>query len=175
MTLISLDDDGFKSLWYPPTHATISPTCQFEIKDYPSWAQQYMPHSRFIQICATFHPENGTSKERDKYHQLRNAVKKLNKATKGTFVPGKEILFNKGNIASQSNYNPVRKYFFSKPDKYRIDFFILADASNGHKFIYDIDIYQGKNVQNISTDEDLRSLSNTQKAVVNIIVSTGLI
>ncbi len=36
MTLISSDIDGFESLWYSLTHVTISPTCQFEIKHYPS-------------------------------------------------------------------------------------------------------------------------------------------
>ncbi len=39
MSLISSDIDGFKSIWYPPSHVTISPSCQFKIKDNPSWTQ----------------------------------------------------------------------------------------------------------------------------------------
>ncbi len=109
----------------------ISPTCRFEIKDYPSWTQWYVSYSRFVQICATIHPESGTSKNQDKCHQLRNAIKYFNKAAKCKFVSGKEVSFNKGGTASKSNYNPVRQYNSSKPDKYRIDFFILAHASGG--------------------------------------------
>ncbi len=41
MSLISSDVDGLKSLWYLLTCATISPTCQFEIKDYPCWNKRY--------------------------------------------------------------------------------------------------------------------------------------
>ncbi len=74
MSLISLDVNSFKSLWYPLTHATISPTCQFEIKDYPSWTKWYLSYSRFSQIRAAFHPESETSQERDRRHQLRNAI-----------------------------------------------------------------------------------------------------
>ncbi len=39
MSLIFLVMNSFKSLWYSPTHASISPTCQFVIKDYPSWTK----------------------------------------------------------------------------------------------------------------------------------------
>ncbi len=48
MSLISLDVNGFKSLWYLPSHAMIAPTCQFKIKDYPSWTKQYMSYSYFF-------------------------------------------------------------------------------------------------------------------------------
>ncbi len=99
MSLISLDIDGFKSLWYPPTHAMISPLCHFEIKDNPSWTQCYMSYCRCVQTCPAFHPESGTSKEGDKCQQLRNSIKQLNNAAKHTFVPGTEMSFNKGSIA----------------------------------------------------------------------------
>ncbi len=81
--------------------------------------------------------------------------------------------FEKGGIASKSNYNPVRQYINSKLHKYD-DIFILANASSGHNFIYHIDIHQGYNVQNISLVEDLCSHQITQKAVVNEIVLTRL-
>ncbi len=77
MTLISSDINGFKSLWYPPTHALISPSCQYVIKDYPSWIKHYMSYSRFVQIRVTFHPENGTSQGRDICHQLRIGINHL--------------------------------------------------------------------------------------------------
>ncbi len=119
--LISSDIDSFKSLWNTPTLATRLPTCQFKIKDYFSWTQQYMSYFRFVQICVLFYPESGIRKEGDKCHQLRNAIKHLNKAALCTFIPGKEMSFTKGNILSKSNYNPVRQHMNSKPDKSRIE------------------------------------------------------
>ncbi len=83
--------------------------------------------------------------------------------------------FDGGGVASKSNYNSVQQYNNSKPDKYRIDFFILANAFGRHNFIYHIYVYQeNKTKQTIGIAEDLWNLPTTQKAVVNTIVSTGL-
>ncbi len=103
----------------------ISPTCQFEIKGYPLWTQQYMSHSRFVQTCATFHPESVTSQEGDKWHQLRNTITHLNKAAMHLFVSGKELSFSNGDIANKLKHNPIRQYNNSKQDKFRIDFLYL--------------------------------------------------
>ncbi len=106
--------------------------------------QKYMSYSRFVQIGVAFHPESGTSQEQDECHPLRNAINHLNKAAKRTFIPGKEISLDEGGIASKSSYNTVRQYDNSKPDKYRINFFIFANASSRHNFIYHIDVHQKK-------------------------------
>ncbi len=60
-------------------------------------------------------------------------------------VIGKEMSSNEDSIATKSNYNPVRQ-FKHKPDKHRIEFFILANAPGRHIFIYLIYVYQVKNV-----------------------------
>ncbi len=73
---------------------------------------------------------------------------------------------HQGGIASKSNYSPVRQYNRSRPDKCRIDFFILANASGEHNVNYHIDVYQGKNVQNISTDKELWNFQSMQSDVV---------
>ncbi len=41
MSLVSGDVEGYKSLWYPPSHINISLTCQIKVKDYPGWAGKY--------------------------------------------------------------------------------------------------------------------------------------
>ncbi len=87
--------------------------------------------------------ESGTSQEQDKCHQLRNEINHLNKAAKHAFDPGKEMS-DGGDFANKSNYILVRQYDNSKPDKYRINNFILANLSSGQNFIYHIDFYQGK-------------------------------
>ncbi len=89
MSFTSSGIDDFKSLLYSLTHATTSPTCQFEIKDHPSLTQWYMSHSTFFQICAIFHPESGIIKEGDKCHGLRIEIKHLNKIAFHTIVPEK--------------------------------------------------------------------------------------
>ncbi len=45
----------------------------------------------------------------------------------------------------------MRQYNKDKPDKYRADFFILADARD--YFIYNLDVYQGKIKANIDIDD----------------------
>ncbi len=81
----------------------LSPTCQFDLKYYPSQTQWYVSYSRFVQIPAAIHPESGTSKEGDKCDELRNAIKHLNKAEMHTFVPGKEMSFEEGGVVLQAN------------------------------------------------------------------------
>jgi hypothetical protein len=91
------------------------------------------------------------------------------------FVLGQHCSFDEGGIACKSRYNPVRQYNASKPDKYRIDFFVLVNASDGKNFIYHFDVYQGKNATNAHTVEEAWGLPTTQKAVVNAVVSSGII
>ena len=110
----------------------------------------------------------------DKCHQLRSAIQFLNEHARKTFIPGRYLSFDEGGIASKSRYNPVRQYNASKPDKYRIDFFVLANATSGNNFIYHIDLYQGKNSSNAFIHRDAHNLPTTQKAVVNAIVSSRL-
>jgi hypothetical protein len=75
---------------------------------------------------------------------LRAAIVSLNTHAKRAFILGGHCSFNEGGIASKSRYNPVCQYKSSKPDKHRMDFFILVNASEGKKFIYHLDVYQGK-------------------------------
>ncbi len=125
ISLICSDVDDFNT--YSCNCVSI---CQFEVTDSMSWMQQYVSNSRFVQICAVFHPERGFSNEGDKFHQYRNTITHLNKAAMQTFVPEKDMSFMKDSVPSKSKYNPVRQYNGSKPDKYGIDFFILANVSS---------------------------------------------
>ncbi len=106
---------------------------------------------------------------------IENAINHLNKASKRTFIPVKEMSFDEGGIASTSNYNLVRQYNNSTPDKYRMDFIIFANVSGRQKFIYHIDVHQGINKHNIGVAEDLWNLSTTKKVVVNAIVQPDYI
>ena len=72
----------------------------------------------------------------------------------------------------RSRYCPVRQYNKDKPNKYRVDFFILADAK--YYFIYHLDVYQGKNRNNIDVHEEAKKLPTTQKAVANAILKSEI-
>ena len=63
-------------------------------------------------------------------------------------------------------------YNKDKPDKFRVDFSILADSIDF--FIYHLDVYQGKNKSNIDIDHSLLKMPTTQKAVANAIVKSGI-
>ena len=90
------------------------------------------------------------------------------------FILGCECSFDEGGIASKSRYYPVRQYNSLKPDKYRIGFFVLVNASHGKNFIYHLDVYQGKNSSNAQITEEAWSLPTTQKAVVNTVITSGI-
>ena len=72
----------------------------------------------------------------------------------------------------RSRYCPVRIYNRDKPDNFRVDFFILADAQ--HYFIFYFDVYQGKNKANTDTAPMIANLPTTQKAVANAIIKSGI-
>ena len=91
-----------------------------------------------------------------------------------SFVLGFHASFDEGSFASKSRYNPVCQYNSSKPDKYRIDFFVLVNAVDGLNFIYHLDAYQGKNMNNCNIKEEAWHLSTTQKTVVNAILQSRI-
>ncbi len=109
----SLDDQS-------PVKPSLDNDCDDSLLQYFS---RYMPYS--IQ----------KAKLEKKEIQLRNTITHLNKAAMWKFIH-KEMPFDKGSIPSKSNCNPARKRNNSKPDKYRNDFFILANASGGNDFIF---------------------------------------
>jgi hypothetical protein len=79
-----------------------------------------------------------------------------------------------GILLNKSCNNSVRQYNASKPDKYRIDFFVLVNASKGKNFIYHLYVYQGKNATNAHIIQEAWHLPTTQKAVANAVVSSGI-
>jgi hypothetical protein len=127
-----------------------------------------------LQIRAALHTEERNPDIGNKCHQLRAAIQHLNQHPKKTFIPGCRCSFDKGGIASKSRYNPLRQYNTSKPDKYRIECVVLINTMSGNNFIYDIDVYQGKNATNDFIVEEAWMLPITQKAVVNAIMLSGL-
>ena len=120
-----------------------------------------MTKARFMQIRGAFRPESSKTLVDDKCHQIRYVINKFNRAARETFLPGYALSFDEGGHACRSRYCPVRQYNKDKPDKYRVDFFILADAAR--YFICHIDVYQGKNGANIGVAKSVRNLPTTQK------------
>jgi hypothetical protein len=165
---------GWGSYFNAPTEMKYTPSQSISIDGFSSWASDIMSFYRFRQIRAALHPETGSSLVNDKCHQLRASIQSLNEHARRAFILGRECSFDEGGIASKSRYNPVRQYNSSKPDKYRIDFFVLVNASSGKNFIYHIDVYQGKNATNAHIAEEAWSLPTTQKAVVNAVISSGI-
>jgi hypothetical protein len=143
-----------------------------ELRGFDPWAKEIMSLVRFKQIRSAFHPEAENSICNDKCHQLRHFIRMFNSKAKNVFSLGPNVSFDEGGIAMRSRYCPVRQYNKDKPDKFRVDFFIMADAK--HYFLYHLDVYQGKNRANIDIDTTLHNLPTTQKAVANAIVKSGI-
>ena len=106
------------------------------------FAQHYMDIRRFKQIRASIRPESIKAKDgTDKVYHLRYMLNVVNDRSKVVFLPSATLVFDEGVIGCRSRYCPVLLYNKSKPDRYRIEFFILEDSNN--YAILHIDIYQG--------------------------------
>jgi hypothetical protein len=88
-------------------------------------------------------------------------------------MPGGNLAFDEGGVACRSRLCPVRQYNKDKPQKYRVDFFILADSST--YAILHMDVYQGRNSANVNIDSRCLNLPTTMKAVVNACFQTNLV
>ena len=174
---MSVDDrnlGGYKSYFEQPMSVILGQDYSVDLTNYPAWAAKVFKLYRFKQIRGALHPEVGTSSIGDKCHQLRYALNCLNHASKSTFIAGRDMSFDEGGVASRSRMCPVRQYNKDKPDKFRVDFFVLANNAPGKYFICHADVYQGKNVENIDIPEEIRNLPTTQKAVVNAVIKADI-
>ena len=136
--------------------------------------QFQMSCNRFKQIRGAFHPEdkalaNGSE---DKSYMLRHAMNELNSASLRNYVPEPCLSFDEGGSACRSRKCPIRQYNKDKPDKYRVDFFILAGAKS--RIVYHMDVYQGRNDCNVGIAEEFKSLPTTMKAVLNAVMHSEI-
>ena len=156
----------------PPVY--LSDNYSMTLNFYPAWASKVFSLSRFQQIRAAFHLEIGNSTTSDKVHQLQYALNCLNTASKRPFVPGIDLSFDQGGIASRSKFCPIWHYNQSKPDKFRVEFFLIGNCTKQMHFITHCDIYQGKNAMNVDIPWEIQHLQTTQKAAVTGIIKTGI-
>jgi len=137
------------------------------------FAKKIVLLARFKQMRAAFHPEHKwVSNSGDKCYQLRAIIKLLNAASYSAFHPGPNSSFDEGGLACHSRVCPIQQYNKDKPDKHRVDFFILTDAKT-HVVLH-LDVYQGKNALQVSVNEEACGLPTTQRAVVNAVLESGL-
>ena len=137
------------------------------------FASKIMTLRRFKQMRSAFHPEHvAAANSGDKCYQLRAALNQLNSSSLATFDPGKDLTFDEGGVACRSRLCPVRQHNKDKPDKCRVDFFILADSKK-HSVLH-VDVYQGKNPRDINVHPEAKGSPTTQKAVVNAVLQTRL-
>jgi len=128
-----------------------------------------MSLNRFKQIRGAWHPEDKTlaNGSEDKCYMLRHAINELNAASLRNYVPEPNMAFDEGGSSCRSRRCPVRQYNKDKPDKYRVDFFILAGSVS--RVIYHIDVYQGRNATNVGISDEFKTLPTTMKAVLNAV------
>jgi hypothetical protein len=96
----------------------------------------------------------------------------ISEAATKVFIPGVNLSFDEGGIGCRSRRCPIRMYNKDKPDKYRIDFFILCCATCW--FIFHIEPYQGKNANNAGVTTLASAFPTTAKAVLNAIEKNRL-
>ena len=164
---------GGYEVYFKPTSYVIF-ICGYNVKlvRYRGWAKRIMTLASFRHIRAAFHPESGESASGDKCHQVRYLISGLNVAASKTFDLGPTYAFYDGVIATRSRFFCVIQYNKDKQDKYRIDFFVLADSA--HFFVRHIDVYQVNNAGKVYIHARSDNTITTIKAFVNGIIAAGV-
>ena len=163
---------GYESYFSENITVSLASGYSSTLRGYNAWAKDIMSLVRFKQIRSAFRSEYHRYDVNDKCYQLRWFIRQFNYMAKKIFYLGPNASFDEGGIAMRSRFCPVRQYNKDKPAKYRVDFFILADARD--YFIYHLDVYQGKNKANIDIHPSVKHLPTTQKAVANSILKSGI-
>ncbi|CAB9519499.1 unknown protein [Seminavis robusta] len=175
ISMFPVDDGGYEA-YFRKENKYISPgggAQPMEIYGSSDWAHQYMTLSRFKQIRGAFHPEDkSVGLGGDKCYQLRHLINSFNAASSRTFHVPRDLAFDEGGVGCRSRYCPVRQYNKDKPQKFRVDFFICSCARTYQ--ILHLDVYQGRNGNNVGIHDDLVDLPTTQKAVANAAYSLKL-
>ena len=172
ISILDLNMGGYDAYWKKDLTVQVAPKYSVKIEGHDAWARRVMTKPRFKQIRAAFRPEIGSDRVGDKCHQIRYVLNKFNFHANKTFTPGFRMSFDEGGHPCRSRYCPVRQYNKDKPNKFRVDFFILCDSKK--YFISHLDVYQGKNGTDIHEVEQVRGMASTQKAVANAIITANL-
>ena len=94
------------------------------------WAKKYMTLRRFKQFLCAFRHQSKKPAVADKCYQLRMVCNTISAAAKKNFRPGRHNSFDEGGVGCRSRRCPIRQYNKDKPQKFRVDFFILSDADD---------------------------------------------
>ena len=137
------------------------------------WASKMMTFKRFKQIRAAYHHEKTKSSNDDRCWQIRYVLNKLNATSRKTFIPAKHLSFDEGGIACRSRYCIIRIYNPSKPDPYRVEYFVLSSSTFPYEVIY-IDIYQGANESPIGVVNEHKGFPLTQRVVLDAVLKSRI-
>ena len=148
---ISLDGrrrGGYKQYWVESKRTvTLGRGLSRPVQGHTTWAKDIMDFKRFKQILSGLRTVGERAQNvEDKAYQLRHACQAISTGASRTFRIGRYMSFDEGGVASRSRYNPIRQYNKDKPQKFCVDFFVLAAADN--YFVYHMEPYQGKNASN---------------------------
>ena len=139
------------------------------------FAHKYMKLWRYKQIRAALHPDDRKAASMDgsdKAFMLRHALNTLNTASLNVMYMSYNLTFDEGGTASRHRRNPIRQFNGAKPQKFRIDYFILCDSQN--YFLHHVDVYQGKNASEVNIHKDVHGVPTTQKVVLNAVLQTKM-
>jgi len=139
------------------------------------FAHKYMKLWRYKQIRAALHPDDRKAASMDgsdKAFMLRHALNTLSTAAGNVMHMSKDLTFDEGGTASRHRRNPTRQFNGAKPQKFRIDYFLLSEAHN--YFIHHADVYQGKNASEVNIHREAHGMPTTQKVVLNAVLQTRM-
>ena len=175
ISMSPVDGGGYEA-YFRKSNVVIVPgggAMELEVDGTAGWAHKHMTLKRFKQTCGAFHPEDKTcALGGDKCYQIRHLIKQFNAASRQSFHIPCWLSFDEGGIGCRSRFCPVRQHNEDKPQKFRVDFFVVCDAKT-HATLC-LDVCQGKNHPNVGMHGKVRDSPTSQKAVANACCQLGL-
>ena len=140
-----------------------------------AWAIEHMTMRRFKQFFAALRVEfdpTDMMRTQDKAYQLRRMCANISRRARHIYIVGRYLSHDEGGVGCRSRLCPITMYNKDKPEKYRLDFFILCCAKTF--IILHIEPYQGKNGTNAGVSTLARAFPVTSAAVLNAVERSGL-
>jgi len=127
--------------------------------------KKVMPRNRFQQILSALRFDDFTTRNTRKEHDRLAAIREINDIMRNNciknYIPSESVTIDERMIAFSGKVN-FRVYMKSKPDKYGIKVWVLADSNN--YYVKDFQVYLGK-------QKDKREVNQAERVVLDLSTS----
>ena len=109
------------------------------------WARSIMSRNRFKAIMGMLHVVDPfTEDDKDKLRKVRSLVEHFKERCMALYQPYREIAIDERMVKSK-HHSGIRQYIKTKPTKWGVKLWVLADSTNG--YTWNFNVYIGRNAE----------------------------